>query len=323
LAIGAQTRDTAQLKIDSDGNTQTYLGNAGANCEGLFSNQTGGNLTWTIKNNVFAHGIGGNSCNGAEFFVGSGAANSTVSISKSSFVDNAGDMIEQNNLGNGTMTLSLDRVTVSHTSLATKLPALAQVPAAPGFATFTNRGYCLSMFTTGPGSTNKVSISNSELSDCEADGIGAFFANYAGFGTGAGNEVSLEISNTTISNVKEYPVRWLNYAQLNKLTISVKNSLFTGSASGSTMGFFQTAGGVTSQSTIDLGGGPVQGSGGNCIGTSAPHALEIIGYDVKADSNWWGVPGAPAAGTLSVTSGTLTTLTPLAAVPGGCGFSPG
>jgi hypothetical protein len=64
LAIGMQTRDTAQLTVESDSNSETYIGSANADCEGLFTNQTGGSLTWNISHNTFAHGIGGPSCNG-------------------------------------------------------------------------------------------------------------------------------------------------------------------------------------------------------------------------------------------------------------------
>ena len=107
LAIGMQTRDTSQLVVSSDHNSETYIGSPNADCEGVFANQTGGSLTWNITHNTFAHGIGGSSCNGAEFYLAAGNAIANLYISDSTFEDDPGDMIQEINRGtNSTINLT-------------------------------------------------------------------------------------------------------------------------------------------------------------------------------------------------------------------------
>ena len=130
LGIGLQTRDSARLTATADSDSETDIGSSGADCEGLFTNQTGGTLVWTVDHNLFEHGIGGASCNGGEFFTGQGDGTQSLRISDSLFYDDPGDMLEENNLGTGsTMDMTLDHVTVAHTTLATPAPAEPPIPA--------------------------------------------------------------------------------------------------------------------------------------------------------------------------------------------------
>jgi hypothetical protein len=75
--------------------------------------------------------------------------------------------------------------------------------------------------------------------------------------------------------------------------------------------------GDTANSRIDLGGGPLGSHGGNCIAEGAL-AANVVGYDVSAESNWWGTPGGPAPGRTLVTGGTLDSDPSLSAPPPSC-----
>jgi hypothetical protein len=325
LAIGMQTRDTGTLNVTSDGNSQTYLGSPfggrpNANCEGLFSNQTGGNLTWAIQGNTFAHGIGGSSCNGLEIFAGNSESNATVTVTNSTFTDGPGDMIEQNNLGSGVMSLTLDRVVVSHARLATQRPPQPQVPAV-SFGNFTSQGFCVSLFNSGPGSSSHFKMTNSELSDCDGDGVNAFFANVPNFGDGAEKLLTIDIDSSTISNVRQYGIKWISYAAVDEVDINVRNTVFTEIGGASALGLFQATGSAPpTVASIDFG--TAASLGANCINPGTSHSVETLGYTVSLVGNWWGSSSGAAPATLSTNGPVLDTSLPLASVPSTCGYLP-
>jgi hypothetical protein len=286
----------------------------------LFSNQTGGDLTWAIQGNTFAHGIGGSSCNGLEVFAGNSESNATVTVTDSTFTDGPGDMIEQNNLGSGVMSLTLDRVVVAHARLATQTPPLAQIPAV-AFGNFTSQGHCVSLFNSGPGSSSHFKMTHSELSDCDGDGVNAFFANVAGLGDGAEKALTIDVDSSTISNVRQYGMRWISYAQVDDVGIKVRNSLFTEIGGASALGLFQAAGSVPpTQASIDFG---TAGSvGANCIGSGASHAVETLGYAASLVGEWWGSSSGAVSSTLLTNGPVLDTSLPLTSVPVTCGYVP-
>lgn len=331
LAIGLQTQDRAVLSVDSDHDSETYIGSPGADCEGLFSNQTGGSLTWSIDHNTFAHGIGGGSCNGAEFFTGTGIATTNLYIGHSSFEYDPGDMIEEDN-GGGTssvMNLTLEDVTVRHTSFPRALAAEAKFT---NVQYMDNLGRCMDQYSWGHRNVNNLRIIDSRFSDCYGDGIGsdvtggayAYGQQAAGgalarsmdLGDAEGDAISIVVENSSIDGSRQYVLHFSNHAAMSDLKIRVENSRLSGAKGAAVVAFDQD--GSTEQADIDLGGKGSDSPGRNCIGGGAGLAAEVSGYDVFAKSNWWGRPGGPAAREVAVTDGHLYTSPPLRSPPPSC-----
>ena len=313
LGIGLQTRDSASLVVSSSHNEETYLGNllarppsvasdavwspgdlAGADCEGLFTSQTGGTIVWDIERNTFAHGIGGTSCNGAEFFVGAGRADLHVIVRDSIFEDNPGDMIEENNLGTDSlMDVKFDNVTVRHTTHVEPLKREPPVPVL-AYGSFTSRSVCMSQFSVGPGATTRFEMIRSHFSDCAGDGILAVHANLPGLRAGGGALSAVDMDQSSIGNVGEYALHWINYAPLDELQVRVQQSRLDGAAGYPAVAADGDASGHVLRARIDLGGGMLGSLGLNCFGDA--HALTFGAgiSDVSAAANWWGAgAGAP------------------------------
>ena len=319
LGIGLQTRDSARLTATADSNSETDIGSSGADCEGLFTNQTGGTLVWTVDHNLFGHGIGGASCNGGEFFTGQADGTQSIRISDSLFYDDPGDMLEENNLGTGsTMNMTLDHVTVAHTTLATPAPTEPPIPAE-SFGSFTGHGFCMSQFSTGPEAVTNFRMIDSHFSDCLSDGIFAFYANLPGFGTGPGAESALDIENSSITNVGQYALHWVNYATLDRLQITAWRDTFANAHGGAMLGFDQAPGATTLAPRIDLGDAGSYNTGDNCILRPEMLNAETIGYNVTLQKDWWGTPLGPVPSSLSATDGAIPVTPFLQALPrGGC-----
>lgn len=335
LAIGMQTQDRAVLSVDSDHDSETYIGSPNADCEGLFTNQTGGSLTWSIDHNTFAHGIGGGSCNGAEFFTGTGIATTNLYIGHSSFEYDPGDMIEEDN-GGGTsavMNLTLEDVTVRHTSFPRTLAPEAKFT---NVQYMDNLGRCMDQYSWGHRNVNNLRIINSRFSDCYGDGIGSDVTGGAysygqpaagsalsqsmDLGDGVGDAVSIVVENSSIEGSRQYVVHFANHAAMSDLKIRVENSRLSGAKGAAVVAFDQD--GSTEHADIDLGGNGSDNPGRNCITGGAGLAAEVTGYDVFAKSNWWGRAGGPAARQISVTNGQLHTAPALRSAPASCGQQP-
>ncbi|HUN71195.1 MAG TPA: hypothetical protein VMU52_02705 [Steroidobacteraceae bacterium] len=332
LAIGMQTRDTAVLSVDSDFNSETYIGSPNADCEGLFTNQSGGSLTWSIDHNTFAHGIGGGSCNGAEFFTGTGIATTNLYIGHSTFAYDPGDMIEEDN-GGGTssvMNLTLEDVTVSHTSFPR---ALAPEPKFTNVLYMDNLGRCMDQYSWGHRNVNNLRIIDSRFSDCYGDGIGSDVTGgvytYGGalaksgsmdLGDGEGDAVSIDVENSRIEGTRQYALHFANHAALSDVRIRVENSRLSGARGAAVIAVDQD--GSTEHADIDLGGKRAGSPGGNCIIGGATLAAEVSGYEVSAKADWWGRAGGPGTGQVSVTRGRLSASPALRAPPPACRSSP-
>jgi len=305
LGIGLQTRDTASLVVDSSHNAETYLGNLfatpkagwnaswpsgdimGANCEGLFTNQTGGSLVWNVARNTFAHGIGGTSCNGAEFFIGAGAARLHVVVRDSIFEDNPGDMIEENNLGSDSlMELAFDNVTVRHATHIDSMMRELPVPAL-AFSSLTSRSVCMSQFSVGPRAITRFQMVRSHFSDCAGDGILAFYANLPGLGVGTGASSGVEIDQSSIINVGEYALHWIDYAPLDELRIKVQYSRLDAGPGFPAVAADASGAGYVKATHIDLGGGVLGSLGLNCF-SGAGRVSIPVDPGVSAGANWWG-----------------------------------
>ena len=323
LAIGLQTSDAAVLTVESTYNSETYIGSANADCEGLFTNQTGGSLTWNINHNTFAHGIGGISCNGAEFYTvtGTGRATTNLYIGHSTFEDDPGDMIEEDNGGDtgSAMNLTLDDVTVRHTTFAKQLPPEAKFITVQHMD---NLGRCMDQYSWGHQTVNNLRVINSRLYDCAGDGIGSDvnggiykMSSSLGkadktldLGDGAGDSMSIDIENSTIEGAQQYALHFTNHVAMNDLAIRVQNSRLSGANGPATIAFDQD--GSTQNADIDLGG--------NCIIHGTNLAAEVTGYDVAAQSTWWGRAEGPTATEISVTDGKLRSAPVLQSPPPAC-----
>ena len=331
LAIGMQTRNSAVLSVDSYGNAETYIGSAGADCEGLFANQAGGSLTWSIDRNTFAHGIGGGSCNGAEFYIGAGIDTANLYISHSIFAYDPGDMIEEdNNGGTGSvMNLTLDGVSVSHTSFPRKLPPEPQFTNAQYMD---NLGRCMDQYSWGHRNVNNLRVIDSRFADCYGDGIGSdvtggtytFGRPTAAdpqpkgmyLGDAKGDSVSIDVENSTIEDSGQYSLHFPNHAAMADLAIRVRNSRLDGAGGRAVVGIDQD--GTTRRTHIDLGGKGRGSPGRNCIVGGTHLAAEVAGYDVLARANWWGRAGGPAARDVSLQDGRLSVSPALRSPPSSC-----
>ncbi len=317
LAIGMQTRDTALLSVESDYNSETYIGSPKADCEGLFANQSGGSLTWNIDHNTFAHGIGGGSCNGAEFFTGTGTATTNLYIGHSTFEYDPGDMIEEDN-GGGTgsvMSLTLEDVSVSHTSFPRPLAA---EPKFTNVQYMDNLGRCMDQYSWGHRNVNNLRVIDSRFSDCYGDGIGSDVTGgaytYSGpeaksgsmdLGDGVGDAISIDVESSSIEGTRQYAFHFANHAALSDVEIRVEHSRLSGARGAAVVAIDQD--GSTQHADIDLGGKRAGSPGGNCIVGGASLAAEVSGYDVFAQSDWWGRGGGPDTRQVSVTHGQLHT----------------
>ena len=328
LAIGLQTRDRGILTVDSDHNVQTYIGSPGADCEGLFANQTGGALTWSIEHNTFAHGIGGVSCNGGEFFLSMGPATMNIYLAHSDFEDDPGDMIEEvNESKDAAVNLVLMDVTIKHTT--------GSFPPEPKFSDTdhtgdVNLGRCVDQGSHGHHNVNNLHVFNSHFSDCSGDGIGSVvaanlpFAAPAGthaastlppmdFGDGEGDSMSIEIENSIIEGTPQYALHFENEAHMNELAVRVRNSVFAGARGGATVAFDQS--GSSRREIIDLDG---DGKAGNCILPGAGPALEATGLKVTSKHSWWGHATGPRAAEVSTTNGEADASSPARAATPTC-----
>jgi hypothetical protein len=344
LGIGMQTRETAVLTVESDNNSETYIGSTNADCEGLFTNQAGGSLTWNMSHNTFAHGIGGASCNGGEFFLSSGPATMNVNVSHSTFEDNPGDMIEEiNEATASTINLTLEDVTVKHTTHPTPFP-----PEDKFGAGAVNRSRCVAQSSHGHQNVNNLRVMDSRFSDCTGDGIGSAingtnpFPQQSGgegagaggnaaapagaaagvggvngdFGDGVGDSASIDIENTTITGTEQDAFHFMNLVAMKQVTIRVVNSQFNNARGPAAIAIDQNV--STENADIDLGGKASDNPGGNCIAGAANLNLEITGYDVSAKSNWWGRPEGPLPAKISVTDGNLNFMPALRVAPPAC-----
>jgi hypothetical protein len=324
-AFSTQANVNGSLNVTLYGNTQENNGSSGADTEALFVNEGGsGQLVENVSYNYYNTGIGGASTNGLEFIVGDGTDETgNVTVTNSTFINNPGDMIEMFNRGTGSQTkLTLTNDTVQSTTISGGLPSYAD-PAGQA-TTPDNTGECIGVGSVGAGNTSTLVLQGTVLESCGNDGIAITNNHPTAQGAGSPALVSVDLENSTIMNVKYYGL-WMNtVTPLQTLSIKAQDTAFLTSSSGVLLGFDDQSTGGTTTSAIDLGGGSLGSTGGNCFLGGDLLTLEATGYNVSANSDWWGAASGPASGTVQIqpTGFTASTATPLASAPAYCS-SPG
>ena len=290
IALGFQTDDYSRLVVDADGNSQTFIGSEGSDCEGIFASLSGSStLTARIDHNTFAHGIGGDSCNGFEMITGNGDPVADVWIGNSLFEDNPGDMMEAGNLGAGSkMRLELDNVIVRNTTIA-----LGNDGAIPF-----NVGDCLLVGNSGAGNLSSLRVRNSEFTGCN-NGISVGSAVSLGNGVGPDGSINVDIAGSRIHHNKYYNL-WVQSVLLRNLAVKVERTDLSG-AGETGFAIDQKLLVGTLAAAIDLGGGVLGSAGNNCIAGNARYDAETTGFAVSIEHNWWGSGAGPAAGKTSAT----------------------
>jgi hypothetical protein len=312
LAIGLQALDTSSVRASVNGNSETTIGSDGADCEGLFTDQAGpSSIQMRVRGNTFAHGIGGPSCNGIETFISRDAATAKITVRDSSFTDDAGDTVQENNLGTGSrMDLRLDNVTVSGTTISVPEP----FAPSPPLRRLTGHGDCVNEFNTGAQAVTTLTITNSRISDCGNDGIFAFASTPAS-APAASSQVTL--TGTTVTGAGNFGFHWMDYAALDNLQIGMKHNAFYGNANADVR-FDKAKGATTATAQIDLGGTSDTCSVTGCNSfLSTPLALGTTGYLVAAGYNWWGQPDGPLPTQVSVDPSSTATYGPALTAPPG------
>lgn len=286
-AITTQITGDARLVVNSDDNTMTLIGSEHADCEGLFMNLSGSaHARWTVARNVFEHGIGGFSCNGVEAIVSNGPAHGELSIRDSRFVDNPGDIIQQDNLGSGsTLMLELDRVVVRDSTERRGPPDRQPLPF--------NLGDCLLAGSTGTGNTTVLRVRDSHFENCN-NGLTLLSGVSATNGLGADGLFDVEVINSRFINNAFHNLIFGAITPLRELRIKVENSDFR-NAGAEAVAFKEIDLGRIETVSIDWGGGALGSRGGNCIagGTGADVLSDRL--DASLRVNWWGQAGGPEA----------------------------
>lgn len=327
-AITTQITDSARLVANSVNNVQTQIGGPGADCEGLFMNLSDkAHGVWTIDRNRFEHGIGGFSCNGMEQVVSNGAPYGEMSLSNSRFIDNPGDMLQQDNLGSGsTLILRLDRVVVQGTTERSGSPESNPLPF--------NLGECILAGSTGNNNTTVLEVSNSDFSGCNngltvLSGVNLATVLLGGVTSatppselpGKDGLIRVDISNSRFRDNAFNNLVIGVIAGLRELSVKVENTDFS-RAGDNAVAFKLVSPGKVDQARLDFGGGELGSRGGNCLMQAAGHDALTEGFAVSLQRNWWGQAGGPDPARLSESApGLLNVLSPLTAPPSLCSRS--
>jgi hypothetical protein len=323
LAIGLQTRDTARLVARLDANRQSGLGNdedfgtgpSGADSEGIFINPVGrSSMRVAVSRNTYTHtpGRGGFSANGLEFVSMGDGSRALVDVSDSTFSGTPGDVLEQLALGtNARLRLRLDRV-VATGSTGFSGTGYGDTVVIPG-----NNSDCLISASGGAGNTVDLIVRRSTLTNCADNGL--TFGSAVANGSGPTTELRLDVADSTITGNHAGNLRIGNLTDLGRLRVKVQRTNLSRSRGVGTTPANLTAQelGTTRDAIIDLGGGPLGSTGGNCL-TGGTLAAALVGYDVHARANWWGRAGGPGPGRVLAVGGTLHDDGALDAAPGGC-----
>jgi hypothetical protein len=303
-----QSLGQATLRIRQDRNRQTFIGSEGADCEGQFANTAGsGRIYETVNRNVFAHGIGGSSCNGFETIVSTGDGVIDLFLKNSTFRDNQGDMFEEGNLGNGsTMRFVAKNVVVDRThERGGNPPGSSDGGSNP--VPF-NLGDCMVAGHNGAANSTTFVLKNSVFRNCN-NGISLLSNVAQGNGSGPAKELVAEISDSLLTGNAKYGVHFAQDMQMDVLHVKVESTEISNNGEpGASFELPSSGLGSIRDAKVDLGGGGLGSAAGNCLFGNGSGDVEATNLAVAADDNWWGQPGGPAAGQAATTgSGTVST----------------
>jgi hypothetical protein len=305
LAIGLQTREHARMTAAIDRNRESGLGNdgdfagpEGADSEGVFLNPAdGSSLRATVTRNRYTHtpGRGGFSANGLEFVSMGRGARAEVTVRDSSFAGTPGDVLEQLALGtDAQLRLTLDGV-VARDSTGFAGTGEGNTVLIPG-----NNGDCLVAASGGAGNVVHTTIRDTTLTGCANNGL--TFGSAVANGDGPTKELVLDLAESRITGNRGNNLRVGNVSALDRLRVRVAGTDLgdahgTGSLTPANASFEDI--GSTADAVIDLGGGALGSTGGNCL-DGGSLAAALVRYDVTAKRNWWGGPPrtTAAGGTL-------------------------
>lgn len=318
LAIGLQSRDHASLRAIVDGNSQANLGNpddlnvavAGADSEGVFVNGAGpSTISAVISDNTYtnADGIGGFSANGLEMVTMGDGSRASVIVRDSHFSGPPGDVIEEGALGtNARLDMRLERVTAERST-----------GVGNTFLLPFNNGDCVLAGSLGAGNDVRLTVRDSVLRDCANNGLslGSNVVN----GSGPSKNLTLDVAGTTITGNRGGNLAIRNFTALDEIAVRVRDSDLAGSSSrGSSVADFAAEDiGTTKTAAIDLGGGALGSTGGNCL-RGGLLAANVVRYDVFAQHNWWGRPGGPGPLRTFALGGSLDAGSPASSEPAHC-----
>ena len=293
LAIGMQALDSAVLHVSQDRNRETYIGSPGADCEGQFANTAGSGVIYdTVNHNTFAHAIGGSSCNGFETIVSTGDGKIVANLKNSSFRDNVGDMFEEGNLGAGsTMRFVADHVVADGTSVRGGNPPGSSDGGSNPIPF--NIGDCMVAGHNGGADSTTFVMRNSVFKHCNN---GISFGSNVGQGNGSGpaRQLVADIRHSVITRNAKYGLHVGNFTPLDLLHIRIADTEITGNGEpGASFEAQATGIGSTPDARIDLGGGGLGSSGGNCLFGNGSADVEGTNLPVVAKHDWWGHPGGP------------------------------
>ena len=303
LAIGLQSADTSRLTATVDRNTEADLGNAGADSEGVFINPTGpSRIDATVTRNEYVNDdhLGGFSANGLEFVSMGDGSTGIVKVADSSFTGTPGDVLEQLALGtNAYLSLELDNVLAADSSGFGE-SGFGNTIVIPG-----NNGDCLVAASGGAGNAVRTRIAGSTLANCANNGI--TFGSSVANGSGATSLLDFAMTGSRVTANQGANLRVGNVSGLDRLRVEVERTDLSASEGATVTGLanvsFENLG-ATADAQIDLGGGALGSTGGNCL-QGGKFAAELIGYAVTARGNWWGSPGGPGPGRVLSVNGSL------------------
>lgn len=317
LAIGTQARDRGVLRARITGNRQWALGNAGelelgphgADSEGVFINGVGPSLIdVVVERNHYDNTLGNFSANGLEMVtMGSGATARAV-VRDSTFRGAPGDLIEEGALGTDTrLDMTLERVLVEE---STGVGNTLLVPA--------NNGDCVIAGALGARADVRLTVRDSILRNCKNNGLslGSNVVN----GSGPAANVSATVTGSTITGNQGGNLGIRNFTALDRLSVRVQDTDLSNSKGiGSMVANVSVEElGTTTSSVIDLGGGALGSTGGNCL-HGGLLAADVLRYAVSARGSWWGSPGGPGPLRTVVVDGSLDAGAPLGSAPARCG----
>jgi hypothetical protein len=208
------------------------------------------------------------------------------------------------------MTFNIDHVRADH---STFVGSVAFHQVEPG-----DDGDCLLEVASGSGSTTAVNVSNSQFTNCAADGLGVI-SNVVD-GAGAVKKLSFDVRNSSITTNRLSNLRVANVTPISELDGRVEHSDLSHST-GTPVILEGLDLSHTTRANLDLGGGGLGSQGKNCIYGGVLTDVTTLNYNLAAGHDWWGSPSGPGLGHTLALGGTISYGPPLTTAS--CGPSTG